>query len=173
MNDKEMVELPFIEAVRIFKAEIQEKAEPLHDNHHEQVKLAINDFHQKQLADSAEKNRQSVDAKIPVTERQAINFLASLKALRHLDNETSDRLQLAMEAIAIGKFQKLPKMLNKLSRAVKKSQLNPDIVLNKALEIINEYPLVSDTTQTSEQLPITILQKPEIILSESFIEKQE
>ncbi|MEA2012899.1 MAG: DEAD/DEAH box helicase [Verrucomicrobiota bacterium] len=170
-ENKEIKELPFIEAVSIFKADIAESAEELHDKHHKQVNLAIDDFHNKQLADAAEKSKQTASPKLTTIEKSVVNFLAMLKNLPHLDDHSIEKLNLTMDAIAIGKFQKLPKKLNKLNKAVKKTPMNPDIVLNKALEIISEYPLnvyQAFSLRNNRQYACATLSKPEIIISESF-----
>ena len=164
-------ELPFLEAVSVFKADIAEIGTNLHDKHHEQVNVAIDDFHNKQLEDAAEKNKQTATQKMTPIEKSVVNFLAMLKNLPHLDDESLERLTLAMEAIGIGKFQKLPKKLSKLNKAVKKSPLKADVVLSKALEIINEYPLDDDSKTSKINNLSANMQKPEIIISESFVKK--
>ncbi len=167
-------ELSFLDAVSIFKADIAESAEPLHDKHHEQVNLAIDDFHDKQVAQAAEQNKQIAKTKMPTTDKSAINFLSMLKSLPHLDKDSINKLDLAINAIGIGKFQALPKKLNKLQKSVKKTSLNPDIILNHALNIINEYECsnvgqASRLTNNNNRDGCSTLQKPEIIISESFI----
>jgi len=175
LEQGDIKELAFLEAVLVFKADIAEKATALHGKHHEQVNIAIDDFYKKQLNDAAEKNKQTATPKMTPIEKNVVNFLAMLKSLPHLDDESVDKLTLAMEAIGIGKFQKLPKKLSKLKKSVKNSPLKPDAILSKALEIINEYPLDNDykTTKINSQNLFANMQKPEIIISESFIADEE
>ena len=171
-KNAEIKELTFLEAVSIFKADFAENAEPLHKEHHEQVNIAIDDFHNKQVAENAEQNKQIAKTKMPATDKSAINFLAMLKSIPHLDKISINKLDLAINAIGLGKFQQLPKQINKLNKAVKKAPLKPDVILNKALEIINPFHLedIQQTTNRSDKSSNNV-QKPEIIISESFTSK--
>ena len=180
VEDESVKELSFIEAVAVFKADAVEPAIELHAQHHHQVNLAINDFHKVQLADAAEKSKQSAKHRMTSIDQGVVNFLASLTSIPHLGDDIIVKIKLAIEAIALGRFQNLPKKLNKLKRAVKQSLLKPDLVLDKALKIIDEYPLEENEDNGYNQIDSAsldfntpakgvILGKPEIIISESFL----
>ena len=76
----------------------------------------------------------------------------------------------AKDALRQGRFQNLQRDINKFQKAIKKAPLKPAIILEKVIEILKGYPLISlEAEHTFENKLIKIQGiHPEIIISESF-----
>lgn len=168
-HDNEIDELTFLETVKEFETNENEKALPLHETHHEQVKAAIKHF-----AEQAEKEKAR-DKKVDVTqgpnEKKALAYLDAFINLPFTNIEEKQLILLAKDAIRKGKFQNLQRDINKLQTAVKKSPIKPVLLLTRIIEIINSYPLQVDEEETPVNEVVKYIKplNPEIIISESFI----
>jgi len=166
--NNEMEELTFLETVRQFEATSTEKGIPLHLLHHEQVKKAVLKFNE------VIENEKSFDKKVDSTqgpnEKNAIIYLDALLHLPYVNDKERERIILAKESIRKGKFQNLHRDINKLSRSVKKVPLNPVLILEKVIGIINSYPLGKVENESEQEMPKfnPTMIKPEIIITESF-----
>ena len=165
-EDGSIEELTFLEAVKRFEANMEEKSIPLHDRHHEQVTKAIEAFSVK------EEDSKATDKKINPSqgpnEKKAISYLDGFVNLPNATKEESALIQKAQQAITTGRFQQLQRDVNKLQKATKGIPITPTELLGRLMEILSAYPLehigkgVVDTkTENKEQMP-------EIIISESF-----
>ncbi|HRO85559.1 MAG TPA: helicase-related protein [Niabella sp.] len=162
-------ELTFLQAEKEYFAKVTEKAIPLNEHHHEQVKNAIQLFANK-LEEEKSKERK-IDTTQGPNEKRALAFLDALTNIQIANPHEKEMLQNAKTAIRLGKFQHLQRDINKLAKAVKASPLKPALLLEEVIKILNKYPLQvveDDTAQTLQ--PIFNLKefKPEIIISESF-----
>jgi len=167
-SEGEFEELTFLEAIKKFEADINEKAIPLHSKHHEQVQTAIKLFSEKIEEEKAK------DKKVDVTqgpnEKRAIAYLDAMLNLPFINDDETALIIKAKEAIQKGKFQNLQRDINKLKRAVKKSSLKPVIILERIITILKSYPLINKEADEIEQ-PKIVLSKilnPEIIITESY-----
>ncbi|RLD56145.1 MAG: helicase, partial [Bacteroidetes bacterium] len=169
INSKdEIEELTFLETVKKFEADANEKGIPLHSKHHEQVKAAIQTF-----TDKIEEEKAK-DKKVDVTqgpnEKRAISYLDAMINLPFTNDAETELIIKAKEAIRKGRFQNLQRDINKLKRAVGKSPLNPVIILERIMAILKSYPLVNEDVDEIEQVKVVTskLLNPEIIITESF-----
>lgn len=162
-------ELTFLQAEKEYYAKVTEKAIPLNEQHHLQVKNAINLFANK-LEEEKSKERK-IDTTQGPNEKRALAFLDALYNIQIANPHEKELLQNAKAAIRVGKFQHLQRDINKLSKAVKVSPLKPAILLEEVIKILNKYPLQAVEDDTMQAMkPIFNLKefKPEIIISESF-----
>lgn len=162
-------ELTFLQAEKEYYAKVTEKAIPLNEHHHEQVKSAIGLFANK-LEEEKSKERK-IDTTQGPNEKRALSFLDALTNIQIANPQEKELLLNAKAAIRLGKFQHLQRDINKLAKAVKASPLKPAILLEEVVKVLNKYPLQAvedDGMQTLQ--PIFNLKefKPEIIISESF-----
>jgi len=167
-SNKEVEELTFLETVKKFEAFKEEKGIAIHENHHEQVKSAIQVF-----ADKVE-DEKAKDKKVDVTqgpnEKSAITYLDAMMNLPFTNDKETQLIIIAKEAIRKGRFQNLQRDINKLHKAVKKSPLKPVIILERVIGILKSYPLKQDEDEIYQEVQVIKprVLNPEIIITESF-----
>jgi superfamily II DNA/RNA helicase len=162
-------ELTFLQAEKEYYAKVTEKSIPLYEQHHAQVKSAIELFAHK-MEDEKSKERK-IDTTQGPNEKRALGFLDALTNIQIANPAEKELLQNAKTAIRLGKFQQLQRDVNKLAKAIKVAPLKPAILLEEVIKILNKYPLqvVEDDTMQALQPIFNIKEfKPEIIISESF-----
>jgi len=164
----ELNELTFVECARQFKAEPPEAGIPLHENHHRQVSSAVQDFADK-LSEEAI-GIKGVDVHQGPNEKKALSFLSLFPRLKETSEQERFKIEEAMKAIKLARFQQMQRDINKLQKNLKKVRMNNAEVIDALMKILNRYPL--EELDESNFRPATIQQlqemKPEIIISESF-----
>ena len=165
----EIEELTFLETVKQFEANPNEHAINLHAKHHEQVQAALQLFSEKIEEEKAK------DKKVDVTqgpnEKRAIAYLDAMMNLPFTNDEETQLIIIAKDAIRTGKFQNLQRDINKLKKAVAKSPLKPVIILERIIQILKSYPLKTEEEideHTDIRPVISKVLNPEIIITESF-----
>jgi len=165
--NNEFEELTFVEAARIFKAQVSERAIPIHQKHHEQINIALKSFHQDEnlsnLGDLAK-------VKLGPNEKRAIAFISKQALQEFVSKDDKNLINLGKIAIKRGKFQKLPREINKLLRSLKDSKLTRSEVFENLIKILSTYPLedIHKVEIKTKKNKIKDKNKPNIILSESF-----
>src|SRR5262249_6241254 len=114
VSQEELGEVGFVEMARAFRAEISEKAVPLYQRHHDDVRSAVVDFREKLEADAA--RELAVDHTLGPNEQNAIRLLAAAAGMPNVSAAEKAWLIAAQHAIKLGKFQDLHRKLNKLQR---------------------------------------------------------
>ncbi|MBT3871484.1 MAG: helicase [Flavobacteriaceae bacterium] len=169
-EDESFNELSFVETAELFKTQTDEEPKPLHDQHHEQIAIAVKDFNEKLQKESAE--RQAVDISQSPAEKSAIAFIDAFTKLEFISEEEVKKIKSAKFALKLGRFQKLQRSINKLKKSLKNDVLTPTASLDALIGIIDKYPLNIDGDNDINPA-VTIKQyeeiKPAIIISESFI----
>jgi len=167
-ENEEIEELTFLETVKIFEADVLEKAIALHPKHHEQVQAGISLFSNLQEKEKA-KNKK-VDIKIGPNEKNANAYLDAMLNQGLTNEAEQDLIFKAKEALRQGRFQNLQRDINKFRRSLKKSPLKPTICLEKIIEILKGYPLVIEEVEPEiKQKTVKVKAlNPEIIITESF-----
>jgi len=163
-------QLTFVEAAKEFKAYLDEKSIDLHEQHHNQVNKAISDFN-KQL-ETDRKTESIVDVTLSPQDKKSLSFLAAFSNMNEVSDEQKDLVKYAQEAIRVHKFNQLPKKVNKLATAVKKTPMRIDLMINMLIDILEEFPLKKLIESESEANIVTQYSDgvlPEIIISESFM----
>jgi hypothetical protein len=167
-QNEETEELTFLETVKIFEADVLEKAIALHPSHHDQVKSGVLLF-----SDLLEKEKAK-DKKIDTTqgpnEKKANAYLDAILNLPLVNEEERALIINAKEALRQGRFQNLQRDINKFQRNLKKFPLKPAIILEKIIEILKAYPLINEEAdQEFEKKTVRVKSlNPEIIITESF-----
>ncbi|WP_111709123.1 helicase-related protein [Lutibacter citreus] len=168
-HDNSIEELTFIETAKEFRALANEKSIKLPNNHHEQIDIALNDFHNKVQQEMA--SAQVVDTTQGPNEKRALAYLDGFLTFPFASEEEINLIKAAKQAIKLGKFQKLQRDVNKLKRNTKVTKLKAVDLMDAMIKIINLYP-VMQSGNFEEQPLISIKSldklKPEIIISESF-----
>jgi superfamily II DNA/RNA helicase len=167
-SNGELEELTFVEAARLFEAKVTEKGLKLHEKHHEQVSTAVESFKvglQQRALETASGN------KLGPNEKKAIGVLKMQGNTEFASEDDKKLFKKGREAIAVGKFQKLPREINKLHKQVKKIKSNSEFH-QKLIRILESYPLLenkpNEFIQQDEQLKSISPLEPKIIISESF-----
>ncbi len=168
--DLKIEELTFIEAAQIFEAHETEKPVPIHDKHHDQINQAIVSFKSEEsLLLLGEKG----SIKLGPNEQRAIAFVNDCYRLEFANDLERDVLNAAKMAIRNGRFQKLPREINKLIKEANKDKLRLIDRFTKLMYILKTYPLL----EKEQEEPVIIkrpkkgskLNTPKIIISESFV----
>ncbi len=166
--------LTFVEIARLFHANIEEKGVALHDKHHEQVQIGLQNFQAK--VENEVSSQRVVDVSQGPNEKKALAFIDAFLKLDITGESEIRRINSAKLALRKGKFTNLQRDLNKLQKAVKKTPLKPVPLLEKTLGILEKYPLDEVDTPATMQPPLNSKiesQIPEIIISESFTSASE
>lgn len=169
-EDGSIEELTFLEAVKEFEARIDEKPIPLHDMHHEQVKVALDAFAIQEEETKATK--QKVNPAQGPNEKKAIAYLDGFVSIPNITEQELELINKAKRAITTGKFQQLQRDINKLKTATKKTPVKPVVLLEQLIKIISAYPLEhvqgGNADKQVDTLKVSKDFMPEIIISESF-----
>ncbi len=140
-------EYAFLEAAPIFKCDRHLAARPLPGTHHEQVRRALRHF-RTQVQQEIIREQQS-----PQLNPQQTRAIAYLKAFRNTGMTLAaerDAFDQAIELVRRGRFQSLPKDINKLHRKIRKTPVVPAQQLDALLQIINKYLSPENTQLTHE-----------------------
>ena len=167
--DSEIEELSFVEAARIFKTTADEMSVPLHDRHHDHINLAIEDFAGKLQAEAVQ--HKVVDTTQGPNERKALAYLDGFLQLPFISEVEKQQIQSAKHAIKMARFAQLQRSINDLARSQKKAPVTAVTLLEKMMEILNQYPLVTEfdmIEQSQSSINMEGELRPDIIISESF-----
>ncbi|MFC1584545.1 helicase-related protein [Fibrobacterota bacterium] len=166
---KKIEEFSFVEMANAYQANAQEKPIELHDQHHEQVNIAVNDFKEKIQAEAVQ--HRIVDITQGPNEQKALKFLDAFTKLNFVADHEIELIKAAKHAIKMAKFQNLQREINKIQKSQKKVSIKPVLLLEKVIEILNKYPLQTDENNDENTL-ITVREhldlEPEIIISQSY-----
>jgi superfamily II DNA/RNA helicase len=165
----ELDELTFLQAEKEYRARLTEKAIPLHENHHKQVKEAVQFFIKKEEEDK-QRERQ-VDVTQGPNEKKALSYLDAIINFQIASGEEKELLLNAKKALRQGKFQQLQRDVNKFAKKVKSAPLKQAVLLEEFLKVIRKYPLQTTEDNDYQEFVLSYIVKafkPEIIISESF-----
>lgn len=168
-DNEELEEMGFVEVAKEFRADKPEIGIELHDKHHDQVGLAVNDFDIKLKEEMA--NGQVVDTTQGPNEKRALSYLDGFLNFPFINDEEKEIIKAAKHAVKNAKFQKLQREVNSLKRNAKKDKIMPVDLLDAILRIIDKYPI--EINESHSASPIVTVKsfekmKPEIIISESY-----
>lgn len=167
-HGNEIEELTFLETAKQFESTVEEQGLPLHEHHHDQVKIAIDHFSNKLEEEKARDRR--VDVTQGPNEKKALAYLDAFLNLPFTNQLEKELILEAKEAIRKGKFQNLQRDLNKLQKVVKKAPLKPVLLLEKIISILKSYPLQKEgKDEVTKEVPQAIkMLDPEIIITQSY-----
>ncbi len=168
-DDNEIEEMGFVEVAKEFRADPPEQGVSLHEKHHEQVSLAVQDFDDKLKEEMA--SGQVIDTTQGPNEKRALAYLDGFLTFPFVNEAEKQKIQAAKQAIKQAKFQKLQREINALKRNAKKQKIKPVDLLDAVMRIIEKYPLNDKEEQISNPV-VTVKSfkkfKPEIIISQSY-----
>jgi len=169
-EDGSVEDLTFLEAAKEFEARVDEKAIPLHDLHHEQIKKAMDIFDMQE--EDAKISTQKVNPAQGPNEKKAIAYLDGFLSIPNITDHEKDLINKAKRAITTGRFQNLQRDVNKMKNATKKTPIKPVVLLEQIIKLVSEYPLEHipniNTENQIEKIKMKTNVMPEIIISESF-----
>ena len=109
--------------------------------------------------------------KLGPNETRAIAFVSSMLAFDFVSEDEKKLINAARRSIRVGRFQKLPREINKLLKKVKDESINRIDQFHSLIKILSTYPLLEngDIEMRDEvEKPLKENLLPEIIISESF-----
>lgn len=165
-DEKNIVhELTFVNAAKIFKASIKEKAVKLPSNHHNQVAKALNHF--KTVAKNTE-TKNVTKAQLSATEKKVIKDLEYFIGIT--DNSFfKTQMQRALDEIYKGSHRQLPNNIKKFMK--ENTENDPNKVIANLYDGVLKGMNFSDTARIKEQRA-SLFSKPQIVISESYIESK-
>ncbi len=166
--NSEPVELSFLQAVKIYKAEAEEQPISLPTLHHEQT-LAAFDFFKKETVKQNARNAKAHN--LSPVEKAALSNLKGLLKDRDLDKEKKQILKRFRKQIEEGVFvaKGLPREINTFIKKEMPGNKDNALLLDKLIaEVLNKYDTPSDDEENSKEETHRILIEPKIVLSQSF-----
>ena len=167
--DNTVEELTFLETAKRFQCMVHERAVKLHDHHHEQVQVAVEQFRAQVEAEKAQDKK--VDVSQGPNEKKALTFLDAFLTLPFIADEEKVTINFAKDAIRRGRFQNLQRDVNKLQKSQAKVKVQAAVLLDSLLKILNGYPLnePEELIMSAPAAPVVVTPiEPAIIISESF-----
>ncbi len=157
-------ELSFIEAVRIFRCTEDEKAMPLHSKHHTHVQQSLEYFTEDVQVQAVESiTRKSLNP----AENKAISNIQMVIGSAHTAQKKAV-LAACIELIKAGGIRGLAKDVNDFFKSNQTLLRDLPVFLDKLFrEVLDRYKIRTDSQNES---PKRIVQRPYIVLSESFSE---
>lgn len=160
----------FLEAEALFYALADEVSVPIHTAHHEQIQRAVEAFEHEVILANVSKNVATPT--LSKAEKDAINYIEKFVPAPFTGDEDRKDLHWAVDAIRAGIYAKLPRDVNKLSKAAKTDKRHIVKVLEDLLAIVRSFaknarPEESEPETTAATTKPRTFQ-PEIIISESF-----
>jgi ERCC4-related helicase/HKD family nuclease len=160
-------ELTFVEAARIYEAKVTEKALPIHGHHYDHIALAMETF---KLEFFLKNLGEKALIKLGPNDTRAIAFVGAMLAFDFVNEDEKKIINAARQSIRVGRFQKLPREINKLLKKVKDDKINRVDQFHSLMKILTSYPLMEngEIGMATNAEPVKEGQMPEIIISESF-----
>ncbi len=169
-KDNSIEELTFVEAARLFKAEVTERGMQLPIFHYEQIGAALYSFNQ---IESIKNLGTKASVKLGPNEKRAIAVIKDTYKQEFASDEEKVLLLMARKAIELGRFQQLPREILKYKKSsVTKKTSRADEYI-EIIKILKAYPLQEvkeERFENTESITVKpkINRKPQIIISESF-----
>lgn len=156
-------ELTFVNAAKIFKADLKEKSTKLPSNHHEQVNKAL--VHFTTIAKTIE-TKNVTKAQLSSTEKKVIGDLEFFIGIAE-NKFIKKQMQRALDEIYKGSHRQLPNQLAKFFK--NNTENDPQKVVHNVFNEILKKMNFSDASRIKQQR-ISLFSNPQIVISESFIE---
>jgi superfamily II DNA/RNA helicase len=162
-----VIELNFLQAVKLFKANETEKAVPLHPQHYEQTIKGLDYF-------KSEKNQENVQTisrkNLSPAENKAISNINAIIKVAPTEQKRM-ALQRALDLIKKGTYgsQGLPKSINDFFTAHAKLLKEPTKFVEQLfVELLDSYDLSSNAEAGEEKRTGQGIVNPKIVLTQSF-----
>lgn len=166
--DYNIVELNFLQAVKLFKAKEAEKAVPLHSLHHQQILKGLEYF----KSEKNQENIQTISRKnLSPAENKAITNINAIIKVAPTEQKRM-ALQRALDLIKKGTYgsKGLPKSINDFFVANAKLLKEPSKFVEKLfIDLLDSYDLSSNAEAGEEKRTGQGIVNPKIVLTQSFI----
>lgn len=163
-----IIELNFLQAVKLFKAEEAEKAVPLHSQHYEQTAKGLDYF-------KSEKNQENIQAisrkNLSPAENKAITNINAIIKVAPTEQKRM-ALQRTLDLIKKGTYgsKGLPKSINDFFVAnAKLLKEPPKFVEQLFIDLLDSYDLSSNSEASEEKRAGQGIVNPKIVLTQSFV----
>lgn len=166
--ENNIIELNFLQAVKVYKADESEKPAPLHNHHYVQTSNGLEYF----KSAKNQENVQNISRKnLSPAENKAVSNLNAI--LKHTPTEQKRMaLQRALEIIKKGTYgsKGLPKSINDFFATNAKQLKEPSKFIEKLfVDLLDSYDLSSNVESSSEMKSHQGIVNPKIVLTQSFI----
>ena len=172
---QQITDLAFLEFIKVF------------ENHLESARCAIPNFHYEHIATAEQNYLSQVQVKytqdnnsmqLSPIELRALGHLKALLKCEIINEEESRKVQLASSWIELGRSQTLTKEISGYVRLQKKNQMKLAIQLDDTVAIIDKHiiDIGEHTTKikhSEEAIHISKTTKPEIVISQSYLEEEQ
>lgn len=166
--DMNIIEMNFLQAVKIYKAEVDEKPVQLHSQHHPQTQKGLEFF-------KSEKNQENVQIisrkNLSPAENKAITNLNSMLKIAPTEQKKM-ALQRALKLVNMGTYgsKGLPKSINDFFTSNQKLFANPEQFVNQLfVEVLDRYDLSANVDEpVKENKAHRGIVNPKIVLTQSF-----
>lgn len=175
-NEKNCVEITFIQAVKLYEATPKEKRTELIPNHFDAVNLATAHF--KKVYNTIFTTDEYDTSNLSVQERNSVLFLSSVIDLkRSFPNEISDDfeelLKTALKIIYMGVFRKFRNEIATLAARQKKKKLPLAKIILELNAVMNNYPIkqiarMDALRWENEKEENNQFEEPKIVITETF-----
>ncbi|MDE0685090.1 MAG: helicase-related protein [Candidatus Poribacteria bacterium] len=172
-ESESITELSFLEAVPFFKCDPSVMSQGLPETHYFQVRQALRHFLENQEKRAAEAHQNQ---HLTAQQIRAISYLKALQSWEHIDSHEKKELADAMDSIKDGRFQALPRDINRLHRRARTAQLAIAVQLRSALDVVRRFTtsshdneprnLAGNDTQDRKQ---RYAGTPKIIIAQTYV----
>ena len=166
--DYNIIELNFLQAVKVYKAEETENAVPLHSQHYEQTVKGLDYF-------KSEKNQENVQTisrkNLSPAENKAITNINAIIKVAPTEQKRM-ALQRALDLIKKGTYgsKGLPKSINDFfTTNAKLLKEPPKFVEQLFIDLLDSYDLSSNAEAGEEKRTGQGIVNPKIVLTQSFV----
>lgn len=166
--DYNIIELNFLQAVKVYKAEETEKAVPLHSQHYKQTVESLNYF-------KSEKNQENVQTisrrNLSPAENKAITNINAIIKVAPTEQKRM-ALQRVLDLIKKGTYgsKGLPKSINDFFVANRNLLKEPPKFLEQLfIDLLDSYDLSSNAEAVEEKRTGQGIVNPKIVLTQSFV----
>lgn len=166
--DFNCLEINFLQAVKIYKASIEEKPVKLHDLHYDQTSKGLEFF----KSEKNQENIQTISKKnLSPAENKAISNIRGIVKLVNTEQK-KQALNRTLELIRKGAFASkgLPKSVNDYFKKNAALMATPDSFIDGLFkEVLDRYDLSTRTEGENEKPKPRGIVNPKIVLTQSFI----
>jgi superfamily II DNA/RNA helicase len=166
--DYNIIELNFLQAVKVYKAEESEQAVPLHSQHYEQTVKGLNYF-------KSEKNQENVQTisrkNLSPAENKAISSINAILKIAPTEQKRM-ALQRALDLIKKGTYgsKGLPKSINDFFISNAKLIKEPSKFVEQLfIDLLDSYDLSTNAEAGEEKRGGQGIVNPKIVLTQSFV----
>lgn len=176
-DEKNCLEITFLQAMKLFEAAKKEKREEPIENHFKAIATAINHF--KKIYNTIYTNEDFDKGNLSVQERNAVMFLQSIIDVQtqfssELSDDFVDLIKASLKIIYLGVFRKFRNEIAGFAARQKKKKLPLHKVVAELSDILAKYPIqhiarMDALRFNEEERQKLSFEAPKIVLTETFI----